>query len=152
MSAGVSRSRMGMRWISVLALEATSPSASSAAFSSRSSAGRSISSSFRNACARASMLSAESCSISFRTTSSWTGRSRTIAANTAIGLFDGRDLDVAIGDGTVVALEQDRPRGRLLARDAAGGRPLHLDVLMDDLAVELDLHELQVRGLHALVV
>src|SRR6185295_12862838 len=66
--------------------------------------------------------------------------------------LDRRQLEIAEGHDAVVALVQDGARGRLLAREAARGGSLHLQVLVDDLAVELDLHELRVRGLLAVRV
>ena len=46
------------------------------------------------------------------------------------------DLDVAEGDGPVVALEHQRPGRRLFRIKLPAGRPLDLDVLVDQLAVE----------------
>src|SRR5438445_963365 len=63
------------------------------------------------------------------------------------GSLQGPDAQVAEGDGAVVGLEKDRAFGMLGLLPVVARRIREVDVVLDDLAVEHDLHEPGIGGL-----
>ena len=67
----------------------------------------------------------------------------------AILLLERCNIDVAVGDRAVIALEHDGTGGGFPADHARGGGALHLDVLVEYLAIEFHDQEPGIGGLLA---
>ena len=58
-----------------------------------------------------------------------------------------RYSDVAVGNGTVIALEHDGAGGGLATGHSGGGGALHFDILVEDLSIEFHDQKFRIGGL-----